>query len=109
MSQEAKQQAIRAITGTTGTYEEDWHSFWTMEGVAAGVFEERMLAWINASLGTAYADVNDAMRAYAIAQGAFSWGELGAAVASPAGSGILLESGDDMLTESSRYLILEQA
>ena len=76
-NQSLRQASVRAVTGTSGTYEEDWHALFTLAGVQAGVFNERLYAWLNAQLGTTYGTLSDAMRAYAVTQGASSWDQMG--------------------------------
>ncbi len=77
MSYEAIQQSVRAATGTTGTYEEDWIALFEAAGIAAGFFNDRLLAWINTALGSSYAFLPDAMRAMALEDGVSRWGEIG--------------------------------
>jgi len=86
-NQQLRQNSVRAVTGTTGTYEDDWHALFTNDGIAAGFFNDRMLAWINGRLGTSYQFLNDAMYAFALDQGATSWGELGTFEASTGNEG----------------------
>jgi hypothetical protein len=110
MSFEAIQQSVRAETGTSLTYEEDWHTLWDSAGIADGEFNERMLLWINDRLGTSYQDINDAMQAFAEDEGYSSFGEIGTFTAGsggPSGDGLLLESGDYLLLESGDFLLLE--
>lgn len=76
MTTDAIQKSVRALTGTSLTYEEDWHTLWDNAGIADGVFGERMLAWLNVELGASYGDVNDAMRAFALTTGKPSFGEV---------------------------------
>lgn len=101
MSQQGDRQAtVRAITGTAYTYEGDWHALFTLDGIAAGDFDGRLLAWINGQLSTAYTELNGAMYAFAIAKtttGALNWSELGAFSHGGGGSPVL---GD------SQYLVL---
>lgn len=76
-NQSLRQASVRASTGTAYHYEGDWIALFDAAGIASGFFNERMLAWINAQLSTAYTNVNDAMQAFAEDQGATSWNELG--------------------------------
>ncbi len=78
MSQQSLRQAsIRAVTGTTHTHEGDWHALFTAAGIAAGPFEGRMLAWINARLTASHTDVNNAMAAFAAAESASTFQSIG--------------------------------
>lgn len=78
MSQQSLRQAsVRGSTGTTGTYEEDWHALFTAGGIAAGPFEQRMLQWINTRLTASYTEVNAAMAAMAAAEGATNFQAIG--------------------------------
>lgn len=78
-NQEGQHAAIRASTGTSRSYNEDWHAVFDGDGVAAGNFDSRMLAWINLNLGTSYTNVNAARAAYAISQGFVSWSSMSTA------------------------------
>lgn len=78
MSQQGQRQAsIRAVTGTSETYEGDWHALFDLAGIPAGHFNERLLAWINLKLTAAYTEINGAMAALAAANGAFNFSSLG--------------------------------
>lgn len=39
------QRAVRAVTGTKGSYEGDWHAYFDMQGIPAGQFNGRMLTY----------------------------------------------------------------
>jgi hypothetical protein len=73
----ARQATVRAATGTALTYEGDWHALFDAAEISPGPFNGRMLAWINAQLGAAYADLPGALDAFAISQGAPNWSSLG--------------------------------
>lgn len=68
-NQEERQIDIRASTSTTRDHNSDWHAQFTKDGIAAGPFNARMIAWINLELTASYSNMNDAMRAYAVNQG----------------------------------------
>lgn len=111
-NQQLRQNSVRSVTGTSGTYEADFHALFDLAGIAAGFFNDRLKAWINGRLGTSYQFLADAMRAFAINQGATSWSELGTFTASSGSGvsdGILLENGTDflMLEDGSSYLLQE--
>jgi hypothetical protein len=75
--QQERQNAVRLLTGTAYNYADDWHALFDGDSIAEGPFNERMRNWINATLGTSYLNVNDAMRAFAIDQGFTRWSEMG--------------------------------
>jgi hypothetical protein len=75
-NQEGVHAAVRAETSTTGTYLEDWHALFTADGVAAGPWNARMLAWINLTLSATYANLNEAMHAFAVDQGFNGWTDM---------------------------------
>lgn len=78
MSQQGLRQAsVRAVTGTTETYEGDWHALFDQAGIADGMFDERLLRWINLKLTAEYTDVNEAMQALATSEGAYNFSSLG--------------------------------
>ena len=76
-NQEARQAAIRAVTSTTGTHDEDWIALFTARSAPAGQFNERMLAYINTKLTTSYTNINDAMQALAANQSADNFSSMG--------------------------------
>jgi hypothetical protein len=70
------QASIRAITGTTGTYEEDWHALFDAAAIDPGTFSERLLAWINVELTASHTSLPGAQAAYADSLGYARWGDL---------------------------------
>ena len=75
-NQEGLHATVRALTSTERSYNEDWHALFDDEGIAAGPFDSRMLAWINATLSTSYTNVNEAMQAFAVEQGFANWASM---------------------------------
>jgi len=80
-NQEGVHAAVRAVTGTSRSYNEDWHALFDSDGIASGNFDSRMLAWINTTLGTSYTNVNAAMQAFAVDQGFTNWSSMNTFVA----------------------------
>ena len=76
-NQEARQAAIRAVTSTTGTYDEDWVALFTTRSAPAGTYNERLLSYINTKLSTSHTNLNDAMQALAANQSADNFSSLG--------------------------------
>lgn len=70
---EELQTALRARTSTTGTLNEDWHALFDLDSIAAGTFNERLLAWLEAKLGTTYDNLPRAKQAYADNQSFYNW------------------------------------
>lgn len=113
-NQEGVHAAVRAQTGTSGTYLEDWHALFTAGGIAAGPWNSRMIAWINGQLSSTYSNLNEAMHAFAVSQGFNGWTDMntftiGGGGGGPTGDGIQLETGDFLLAENGDYLIQEAA
>lgn len=78
MSQQGlKQASVRAVTGTTHTYEGDWHALFDSAGIAAGPYNGRLLAWINNYLTTSYNNLPQAMQAFAVNRGFNNWNSMG--------------------------------
>lgn len=75
-NQEGLHATVRALTGTSRSYNEDWHALFDSESIVTGSFNSRMLAWINASLSTSYTNVNEAMQAFAVDQGFSNWSSM---------------------------------
>jgi len=76
-NQSDKQQSVRDVTGTALNYEGDWHALFDADGIAAGSFNGRLLAWINQTLGASYTEINGAKNAFAVDQGFSSWDSMG--------------------------------
>lgn len=72
-NQSDRQADARSSTGTTLTYEGDTLAYFDQQGVPAGDYNGRLLAWINQALGTSYTEINGAKTALAIAGGAPTW------------------------------------
>jgi hypothetical protein len=107
-NQEGVHAALRAETSTTGTYNEDWSALFDADGVAAGSFNERLLAWINATLGANHASLPAAQQAFAVDQGFANWSAMNTLSLTPGGSvdviliaggasGVLLAGGADYI------------
>lgn len=75
-NQSGVQQDIRDSTGTAGTWSEDWSALFDADAVAAGTWDERLLAWINGKLSSSYTNVNAAKQAYAVDQGFANWSSI---------------------------------
>jgi hypothetical protein len=72
------QAEIRAITGTALDYTGDWSALFDAAGITAGAWNGRLLAWINAQLGTSYPDLPGAQNAFAVSRGFTNWSAMGA-------------------------------
>jgi hypothetical protein len=72
-NQGLRQASARAVTGTTGTYNEDLMALFALSGFTTGPFNERFLRWLNAQLGVTYASLPEAMTAFAVSQGLQDW------------------------------------
>lgn len=85
------QQSIRDITGTALDFNGDWLALMASDGIETGTFNERLLAWINSTLGESYIALPEAQQAFALDQGYESWSSMGAvyleAVSGPGGVG----------------------
>lgn len=76
-AQSARQGSVRAVTASSGTYEGDWHKLFDANSLPAGTYDERLLRYINLKLTKAYTNVEEAMQAFAVANGAANWSSLG--------------------------------
>ena len=76
-NQSLKQASIRAVTSTALTYAGDWHALFDAEGLDDGDFNGRLLDYINLKLAATYTELNGAMSAFAVANGADTWDGLG--------------------------------
>lgn len=76
-NQGLRQASVRAVTGTTGTVEEDWHALFTLDGIPAGSFNERLYAWLEIETSLTGRTLDELMVAFAVAQGVATWSQLG--------------------------------
>lgn len=76
-NQSKRQESVRGVTGTSGTYEGDWHALFDSDLIPDGTFNGRMLAWINQKLTAEYTELNGALNAFAVSQGVSDWNSLG--------------------------------
>lgn len=76
-AQGARQASVRAVTATAETYEGDWHHLFDANSLPAGTYDERLLRYINLKLTKAYTNLEEAMQAFAVANGAANWSSLG--------------------------------
>lgn len=76
-NQSLKQASVRTVTGTSLTYEGDWHALFDLLGLPSGDYNGRLLQYINVKLGTTYTNLPSAMMAFALANGASNWDGLG--------------------------------
>lgn len=76
-TQSARQASVRAVTGTALTYEGDWHALFDANLIAAGPFDQRLLAYLNAKLVASYTNLPQAQQAFAVANSATNWASLG--------------------------------
>jgi hypothetical protein len=81
------QQSIRGVTGTALDYNGDWLALMASDSITTGSFNERLLAWINVTLGTSYTNLPQAQEAFAVDQGYSSWSTMGAIVLGGPGTG----------------------
>jgi hypothetical protein len=75
-----RQQTLRTSTAKALSLEGDWMARFDVSSIPGQTFNGRMIAFINAQLGTTYTEINGAKYAYAISQtttGAKSFNELG--------------------------------
>ena len=75
-NQEARQISVRASTSTTYDHNSDWNALFTAAGIAAGPWNNRFIAWVNAQLSSSYSNINEAKRAIAAAQGVTRWNDV---------------------------------
>lgn len=72
-----RQASARGVSGKSLDYNGDMLALFDTRGVAAGDFNGRMLAYINAKLGATYTDISSAKTALAVANGSSTWDGLG--------------------------------
>jgi len=95
-----RQASARTLSGfaTGSNYNEDLLRLFDSEAVPAGTFNERQLMFINARLGRAFLNINEAMQAFATASGATNWSSLGALTAGTITNVRITSAGDTRVT-----------
>ena len=78
-NQELRQESVRLVTGTTGTYNEDFLELFALSGFTTGTFNERFYLWLEDRLGLSNSGktLNELMVDFAIDQGVADWNSLG--------------------------------
>jgi hypothetical protein len=101
----AKQETVRAATGTALDWNSDWSALFDAAGIPAGQWNGRMLAWINGELGTSYPDLPGAMNAFAAFHGFDNWTSMGDFSILPAGEDYVInDAGDFVIDDSAAYV-----
>lgn len=77
MQQSLRQASVRAVTGTTYSYEGDFHALFTAHSIADGSFNERLLGWINYKLTETFDNLPEAMQALADENTATNFSSMG--------------------------------
>lgn len=95
-----RQASVRAVSGSTSTYEGDWLALFDGAGIAAGDFNGRFLSWINLKLSASFTEINGAMAALAAFFGIADFGSLGTFDAS-------LGASSAVLNEDASFILLE--
>lgn len=73
-----KQQSVRDVTGTSGSYNSDWEALFDVADISATLtFNERLLEYINLKLGSSYTNLPSAMQAFADDLGVYNWDSIG--------------------------------
>lgn len=78
-NQELRQESVRAVTGTTGTYNEDFLALFASAGFTTGTFNERFYLWLEDRLGVSGSGktLGELMHDFAVDQGVADWNSLG--------------------------------
>lgn len=76
-NQELRHAAARAISGTARDYNSDMLAAFAVSGITSGTYNERLLMWINAVLGSTHTSIPAAMQAFAQDQGFNNWDSMG--------------------------------
>jgi len=72
-NQELRQAAVRAVTSTTGSYNEDWMALFDAASIASGEFNGRFIAWLQQQTGSSSTNINDLKADFATQLGVASW------------------------------------
>lgn len=107
-----RQASAENQTGTHNSYNDDFHALFDQGSIPVGQFNGRLLAWINSQLSASYVNVNDAMNAFAVSQGAPNWNQLGTfsvGGGGPPSNGVMLEDNASylMMENNSSYIVQE--
>lgn len=84
-AQGARQASVRTVTGSSETYEGDWHRLFDLAGLPVGDYDGRLLRWINLKLSRSYTNLPEAMQALAVSVGAANFSSIGTFDASTSG------------------------
>lgn len=76
-NQELRQASFRAVSGTTGTYNEDLYAMCLETVSDQGTLNGTLIAFLQDNLGSSSSNLNDLKEEFAISQGFLSWNEMG--------------------------------
>jgi hypothetical protein len=77
-NQESLQASLRARSGSTKnlTFNGDWHAVFDADSIPAGMFNERLLNWINFRLSSSHPSLPMAQAAYAASKSVVRWSDI---------------------------------
>ena len=77
-NQESLQASLRARSGSAAnlTFNGDWHAVFDADAIPVGMFNGRLLNWINFRLTTTYPRVQEAQAAYAASKSVVRWSDI---------------------------------
>ena len=76
-NQGLQQASVRAVTGTTSTFNGDFMALFAQAGITESQYDGALLAWINQKLSASYTNLPNAMQAFAVDQGYLNWTQMG--------------------------------
>lgn len=72
-NQEGKQTSFRAISSTTGGFNEDAMAAMIAEGATGTTYNELMISWLQTRLGSSETNINNLKQEFAAAEGFNNW------------------------------------
>jgi hypothetical protein len=82
-NQEGRHAAFRAISGTTGTYNEDALAAMIAEGGTGDTFNGVMVSWLQTRLSSSQTNLTDLMNEFGVNEGFRNWNDMNTFSAAP--------------------------
>lgn len=82
-NQEGRHAAFRAISGTSGTYNEDSLATFIAEGASGATYDEYFVSWLQTRLSSSQTNLTDLMNEFGVNEGFRNWNDMNTFSAAP--------------------------
>lgn len=82
-NQEGRHISFRAISGTSGTYNEDSMAAFIAEGATGDTYNELFISWLQTRLSSSQTNLTDLMNEFGVNEGFTNWNAMNTFSAAP--------------------------